>query len=77
MPVTRSAKKALRRDRRRTKINQPLKRQVKTAIKEFRKKPTKKNLRSVSSLLDRTAKKKLFHQKKSARLKSRLARLLK
>lgn len=76
MPVIQSAKKALRRDRRRTLVNLRIKRRVKTAIKQFRKEPTKKNLSLASGLLARAAKKKVFHRKKAARLKSRLARQL-
>lgn len=76
MPVTKSAKKALRKDRRRTIINKQIKRRLKEAIKTFKKNPSNKAYGLVSSLLDRTAKKKVIHKNKAARLKSRLARLL-
>lgn len=76
MPVTKSAKKALRKDRRRTIINKQIKRRLKEAIKAFRKKPSNKSYALVSSLLDRTAKKKVIPKNKAARLKSRLACLL-
>lgn len=76
MPVTKSAKKALRRDWRREKINLKIKNRVRAAIKSVRKSPTKKILSQAFSLLDRAAKKKIFHRNKTARLKSRLAKLL-
>jgi len=77
MPVTVSAKKALRRDRRRTIINKRLKTKVKVAIKTVQQKPTPKNLSQAFSLLDQAKKKKLIHKNKAARLKSQLSQLLK
>lgn len=77
MPITKSAKKALRRDKRREKINLRIKRQVKTTIKNFRQNPTQKNLREVFSSLDKAVKKYVFHKNKTGRLKSRLSKLLK
>lgn len=77
MPVTPSAQKALRRDKRRSLVNLKIKRKVKEAVKKFRQNPTKKNLQLAFSLLDRAAKKKVFHKNKSARLKSQLTKLLK
>lgn len=76
MPVTSSAKKALRRDRRRTIINQRVKRKIKAALKEIRQKPTQKALVKTASILDRAAKKKIIHKNKANRLKSKLAKLL-
>lgn len=76
MPVTKSAKKALRKDRRRTIINKKRKKYLKEAIKAFKKNPTEKTYRLVASVLDQTAKKKVIHKNKAARLKSRLAKLL-
>lgn len=77
MPVTVSAKKALRRDRRRTTINKRLKVKVKAAIKTVQQKPTPKNLSQVFSVLDQAKKKKIIHKNKAARLKSQLSQLLK
>lgn len=75
MPVTSSAKKALRRDKRRTRVNLRIKRKMKTALKRAKAKPTKKNLALAYSALDRAVKKKLIHKKKAARLKSRLSKM--
>jgi len=77
MPVTQSAKKALRRDQRRATVNSQIKEKIKAALKQARKNPNKKNLESAFSALDRAAKKKFIHQNKANRLKSRLAKLLK
>lgn len=75
MPVSQSAKKALRRDQRREAINQKIKQKVRQVVKKTRQKPTKKNLAAAASVLDRAAKKRVIHPNKAARLKSRLASL--
>lgn len=76
MPIIESAKKKLRQDKKRQKQNLLVKRQVKEKIKEFKKNPTKKSLPCVFSVLDKAAKKKIFHKNKSSRLKSKLSKLL-
>lgn len=77
MPVTKSAKRALRKDRKRTLINRLIKKRFKKAIKTFKKEATPENYRLVTSFLDRAAKKHVIHKNKAARLKSRLAKILK
>lgn len=77
MPVTKSAKKALRKDRRRTVINTRIRRRLKEVLKKTRANPTKKLLSQAVSVLDRAAKKRVIHPNKAARLKSRLAKLAK
>ena len=76
MPVTKSAAKALRRDRRRTIINKKIKRAYKETVRAVRKNPTAETLKKAYSQLDRAAKKKVIHKNKAARLKSRLSKLL-
>ena len=77
MPVLQSSKKALRRDRRRAVINKEIKIKIKEILKSTRQNPNKKNLDLAFKILDRAAKKKVIHQNKASRLKSRLAKLLK
>ena len=74
MPVTKQAKKKLRKDRRREKENLKLKSEYKKTIKKTKKSPTPKNLSQANKVLDKAAKKGLIHKNKAARLKSRLAR---
>ncbi len=76
MPQTKSAKKALRKDRRRAKINILVKKNLKRAVSLARKKKSQEAFRKASSLLDQAAKKKIIHKNKAARLKSRLAKLI-
>lgn len=77
MPVTVSAKKALRQDQRRMIVNRRIRDRLKRALKQARENPTKKLLSQATSILDRTAKKGVVHPNKAARLKSRLAKLAK
>ncbi len=77
MPITTSARKALRKDRRRTVVNKRLKKRIASAVKKAKKQPTEKALSFSFSILDKAAKKKLIHKNKAARLKSRIAKMLK
>jgi small subunit ribosomal protein S20 len=74
LPITSSAKKALRKDKRKTVINKTIRKKYRSALKKARKNPTKKNLDLAYSMLDRAAKKNIIHKKKASRLKSRIAK---
>ena len=73
MPVTKQAKKKLRKDRKREKENLKLKSKFKKAVKKTKNNPTTKNLTESSKIIDKAAKKGVIHKNKAARLKSRLA----
>ncbi|MCD6226010.1 30S ribosomal protein S20 [bacterium] len=75
MPITKSAKKALRRSQRRRKINKIRKEKVKATIKAFKKSLTAEALKKAYSAIDRAAQKRVFHKNKARRLKSQLAKL--
>ncbi|MDO8551535.1 MAG: 30S ribosomal protein S20 [bacterium] len=75
MPQTKSAKKALRQESRRKKVNKTIITRVKKAYRATRKKPNLQNLAGFSSVLDQAAKKHKIHKNKASRLKSRLAKL--
>ena len=77
MPITKSAKKKERQDKRRHTVNLRQKRVVLDLIGAFRKNPSAKALQKLSSALDISAKKNIFHPRKAARLKSRLSKLIK
>ncbi len=77
MPVTKSAAKALRRDKRRQVINRRLRVKIKLAIDSVRKGDgDKEALTKVYSVLDRAAKRGVVHPNKAARLKSRLTKFV-
>lgn len=75
MPVTKQAKKKLRKDIRREKKNSVLKSKFKKTVKSTKKSPTVKKLSEATKIIDKAAKKNIIHKNKAARLKSRLARL--
>lgn len=82
MPITTSAKKALRQNIRRRERNLKKKKKLKEVIKEYKKASDAsqgeavKILPKVYKALDKAAKTKLIKKNKAARLKSRLSKLL-
>ena len=76
MPVTKSAKGALKVAKRNTLSNARIKRRVHAAVKSARESKTKESLKAAFSVLDRAAKIHVIHINKAARLKSRLSALL-
>lgn len=76
MPITKSAVKKTRVDARKQKFNKVVKTKALKAIKSFRKNPKKDDLPLLFSVIDKAAKKKIFHKRKADRLKSRLSKLI-
>ncbi|MBI4999481.1 30S ribosomal protein S20 [Candidatus Gottesmanbacteria bacterium] len=77
MPVTASAKKKMRQDKKRRVINLRVMAKLKSALKKARSSPSEKNLKTAFSLIDQAGKKRIIHKNKAARLKSRLSQKLK
>lgn len=77
MPVIRSAKKKLRQDRKKEKVNKILKRGFRNALKDAEKSKTTEKIKKAVALLDKAVKKGLLHKNKAARIKSRLSGLSK
>lgn len=84
MPNTQSAKKALRQSLKRRARNLARKKQVKDALKEYKKavgvsniEDAKARLSLVYKTLDKAAKRKVIAKNKASRLKSRLTNRLK
>ncbi len=77
MPVTPSAKKALRRDRRREEVNKPIRSKMRTALQRALEEPTSEHVSVAYSAIDRAAKSHVIHKNKAARLKSQLLRVIK
>lgn len=76
MPVIKSAKKKLRKDRKREIVNKNLKNLFKKSIKLAEKNPSEANVKKAVKIIDKTAKKNIIHKNKAARIKSKLAKLL-
>ncbi len=76
MPIIRSAIKKVRKDKVRTTRNSVRRSKLKSLIKKVRTTKGAQDLQAVFSALDKAAKVKLIHPNKSARLKSRLSKLM-
>lgn len=76
MPVTKSAKKKLRKDIGRTLISSKAKRELKEFIKEAKTKKTEKAVIAAIQATDKAAKNRLIHKNKAARIKSSLSKVL-
>ncbi|HUD19463.1 MAG TPA: 30S ribosomal protein S20 [Patescibacteria group bacterium] len=77
MPIIPGAAKKLRHDRKRTVTTMRVRQSMRNVVKAYRKSPSKKSLQKVFQSLDKAAKLNVIHANKSARLKSRLSKLLK
>jgi len=84
MPQRRTAKKDLRKNKKRKEQNLNVKQQIKTAIKNFKasleekdESQQKKALGDLYKTLDKASTKKVIHPNKAARKKSRLTKLAK
>jgi len=76
MPIIKSAKKKLRADIRKRSVNIRIKTQVKSAVKNYRTKPTQSGLSKAFSELDIAVKKGVIPKKRADRNKSRFAAAL-
>lgn len=76
MPIIKSAIKKVRKDKLRTARNKKRELNFKSLVKKMRTSKSSKDLQAVFSALDKAAKVKLIHPNKSARLKSRLSKLI-
>lgn len=76
MPVTKSAKKKLRKDKKRQKENSIIKRALKDAVKKMKKNPSDEIFKLVAKIADKAAKKNIIHKNKAARVKSSVSKLI-
>ena len=74
MPITQTAKKALRQSQRKRVVNLRVLHAFRSAIITFKKESTAEHLNTVYSTLDTAVKKGIIHSNKAARYKSRLAK---
>lgn len=76
MPITKSAKKKERQEKKRRAKNTAWKRLFKKTLKAYKEKPSSDDLNKAQSTIDKVAKRNIIHKNKAARLKSKLAKLL-
>ncbi|AKM84982.1 TPA: 30S ribosomal protein S20 [Patescibacteria group bacterium] len=77
MPIIKSAKKRVRSSARKRQLNSARRRSVKEAVKQTRVAPSAESLKTAFKALDKAAKRGVVHKNRVARLKSRLAKLVK
>ncbi len=77
MPVTKTAKRALRSSARKTIVNKLTTSGYEVAIRVARKLKSKASVVKAIALVDRAAKKKVIHKNKAARIKGQLSKLVK
>lgn len=77
MPVTKTAKRALRSSRRKHGNNKITLSTLSIALHKVKKNPSKENVKKAYSLADRASKKKVIHKNKASRIKSQVSRMVK
>ncbi len=77
MPVTVTAKRALRSSARKAIVNSLIISKLEIALREAKKAKSEKAVKKATSLADRAAKKKVIKKNKAARIKSTLSKLTK
>ncbi len=76
MPVTKTAKRALRASSKKQKVNKTLVSRLEVALRIARKSKNEKDIKFATSLADRASKNKIIHKNKASRIKSSLSKLL-
>jgi small subunit ribosomal protein S20 len=76
MPVTTTAKRALRGSKNKELVNKLIVKKLEVAIRVAKKAKNNENVLKATSLTDRAAKKGIIHKNKAARIKSQLSKLL-
>ena len=77
MPIIKSAKKAARQATKRKSQNEAIKRNIRSALKDFRKNPSAKKMAAVQSEYDKAAKKGLIKKNTASRRKANLVKIAK
>lgn len=76
MPVTKTAKRALRGSQKKESVNKIILSKLGSAVRLAKKSKTAEKIIKAVSLADKASKKKAIHKNKAARIKSQLAKLL-
>lgn len=74
MPISRSAKKSLRKSIKNRKSNVSIKNKFKDIVKKFLEKPSAEKIGQVQSMLDKAEKKGILHKNKVSRMKSQMSK---
>ena len=74
MPITKSAIKKLRADKKKATFNKATRTKAKSAVDTLRAEPTQENLSKAFSMIDKAAKKGVLKKGKADRMKARLSK---
>lgn len=77
MPVTKTAKRALRSSEVKRDVNTVISTSLEKAIRAAKKSKTLESIQKVASLADRAVKKNVIHKNKASRIKSAVSKLAK
>ena len=77
MPIIKSAKKAARQATKRTANNAAIKKNIRLALKSFKKSPTSKSASAIQSEYDKAVKKGLLKKNTASRRKAEIAKIAK
>jgi small subunit ribosomal protein S20 len=77
MPVTKTAKRALRSSRKKAEVNKSILKKMEIAIRLAKKTLKETDITKAISLVDKAAKKKVIHKNKASRAKRTLSKLIK
>ena len=75
MPVTKTAKRALRSSKRKYLVNAAILERLEIALRVAKKQKSAAKILAAVKLVDKAAKKKVFHKNRAARIKSMLSKL--
>ena len=75
MPITKTAKRALRSSKRKASVNFEIKRKLEIALRDAKKSKSLKEIKKAISLADKASKKKVIHKNKASRIKKNLFKL--
>lgn len=75
MPVTKTAKRALRSSKKKFSVNSAIRANLETAIRLAKKSKSVKQIVTAVKLADRAVKKRVIHNNKAGRIKSMLSKL--
>lgn len=77
MPVTKTARRALRGSKNKEAVNRLIVSGLEIAIRTAKKSPLPEKIQKAVSLADRAVKKNVIHKNKAARIKSQLSKIVK
>jgi len=76
MPVTKTAKRALRSSKKKSLVNFDIRKKLEIAIRDAKKSKSLEEIKKAISLSDRAVKKNVIHKNKSSRIKKNLTKLI-